>query len=112
MNAAPRISLMIAAMGVAQKYPVFPCNEVKQPRVAGGFKRASRNEGEEIKWWSHWPDALIGVPTGSPTRLVVIDCDTAKKPDAESSAWIERSRALLDGTCRHTTTSGGTHYLF
>jgi len=58
------------------------------------------------------PDSLVGVPTGAASGLDVVDDDTAKKPDAASSAWIEKNRAHLAPARQQRTHSGGTHFIF
>jgi len=108
----------LAAGTVAQKYPVFPCNPAnKRPYISkaeggNGFKDASRDVGQILLWWAAHPDALVGVPTGHASGVFIIDDDTANKPDAASSAWIERRRALLESTLNYATRSGGRHYAF
>jgi hypothetical protein len=45
----------------------------KHPRTARGFKDATDDLEQIRKWWARWPDANIGIATGS--GLVVIDID-------------------------------------
>ena len=58
----------------AEGTPVFPCRasddlasgkETKTPLVTGGFKAATTDEAQIRSWWNKWPDAAIGVPTGT-----------------------------------------------
>jgi hypothetical protein len=53
--------------------PVFPCKRTKAPYTRNGFKDATTNQAAIAKWWARWPDALIGLPTGS--GIIVIDTD-------------------------------------
>ena len=48
-----------------QNIPVFPCRADKKPYTEHGFKDASKNLEQIAEWWTKWPDALIGVPTGA-----------------------------------------------
>lgn len=98
---------------MSQSYAVFPCSPLdKSPLTKHGLHDASRNEAQVLQWWGARPDALIGVPTGAVTGLVVIDDDTAKKPDEASSNWIAANQNALSVGRRQITTSGGTHYIF
>ena len=104
-------ALSLAAAG----YPVFPCKNIpsvpkdhKGPLTAHGFKDATTDAETVRTWWTKHPDALIGVPTGAASRLFVIDDDTARKPDAASSAWL----AALPSTRTHRTESGGKHHVY
>lgn len=107
------MSNLLAALGVSQLYPVFPCNPAnKRPLTEHGFKDATRDEAHILQWWGAHPDALIGVPTGAASGLVVVDDDTVKKPNAISSDWVAANRDVLNSTLRQKTTSGGTHYIF
>jgi hypothetical protein len=59
--------------------PVFPCNPLnKRPLIpkeegGNGYKDATTDDAVIKSWWTRWPDALIGVPTGP--RFVVVDVD-------------------------------------
>jgi hypothetical protein len=39
------------------------------------FQQEPADEGMIEEWWSHWPEAEIGVVTGEVSNLVVVDCD-------------------------------------
>lgn len=93
-------------------YPVFPCHRVdKSPLTQRGFKDATQVEQQIRDWWRRWPDALVAVPTGHVSGLVLIDYDEYKG-DPASQQWItEHSDALLAARI-HSTRRGGRHFFF
>lgn len=95
----------------ARTFPVFPCGRDKRPRVANGFHAASQDPAQIRAWWRQWPDALVGVPTGQTTGLVVVDYDPDKATHA-THAWIAEHTDLLCSTRSHKTGRGGLHYVF
>jgi len=105
----------LTALKLAHKgIPVFPCinrpgtSADKKPLTRHGFKDASTDGACVHGWWSQWPDALIGVPTG--IKFVVLDLDLQH---VEAQAWIEANRPRLPLTRTHgPTRSGGEHLLF
>jgi hypothetical protein len=114
------------ALGYARGgMPVFPClprpegdKEAKAPYIQRGFHAATTDEQQIHIWWRCWPDALIGLVTGEPSGLVVLDLDTYRKPgmsDAEYETVIaqcEQVRGLLPATWTASSANGGTHLYF
>jgi hypothetical protein len=47
----------------------------KHPRTSDGFHDATTDARSVARWWHRWPHANIGIPTGPPSRLAVIDLD-------------------------------------
>ena len=45
------------------------------PLTEHGFKDASTDTRQIHEWWTRWPHALIGMPTGERTGLAVLDVD-------------------------------------
>lgn len=106
---------MDAALNYAkQGWPVFPCNPgTKQPYTRNGFKAATTDANQIIDWWSKYPKAMIGFPTGAASGIVVLDIDI--KPGAngaEELAKLERLHGPLPTTLRASTPSGGLHIYF
>jgi Bifunctional DNA primase/polymerase, N-terminal/AAA domain/Primase C terminal 1 (PriCT-1) len=50
-------------------------NAGKHPRTATGLKEASADEATIRGWWTRWPEANIGIVTGTETGLCVLDVD-------------------------------------
>ena len=96
--------------------PVFPCKPDKVPYIKGGFKAATTDVQQIHAWWTAWPDAMIGFPTGKVTGLWVLDVDLPKKEgDADGRMSLQRLTAvhgLLPLTRIQQTPGGGTHYIF
>jgi Bifunctional DNA primase/polymerase, N-terminal len=86
---------------------VFPVHVDKRPLTPHGFKDATTYPDLIKEWWSKWPDALIGVPTGE--RFVVIDLDLQH---VEAQQWYADNKPRLPLTRANCTRSGGRHLLF
>ena len=91
-------------------WPVFACAADKKPVVATGFKAASRDAPTILKQFSHPSAALIGMPTGKASGIVVIDIDI--KNGQNGQAWLDENAKALPQTRTHKTRSGGLHLLF
>jgi P4 family phage/plasmid primase-like protien len=115
-----------AILRVAAQLPVFPCRrsaeeividgrpalrKAKSPLVANGFDKATQNPDQIRAWWNRWPDALVGIPTGSLTQLAVVDYDI-HKADRVANEWIASHSSDWMVTRTHGTLNGGRHYLF
>jgi hypothetical protein len=79
--------------------------EHKALLTARGFKDGAINADLMREYWSAWPDALIGVPTG--VKFVAVDVNL-QYPEAQE--WY--GRANLPDTRTHITRSGARHLLF
>jgi RecA-family ATPase len=47
----------------------------KHPRTAHGLKDASCDPATIREWWNRWPDANIGIVTGTESGILVLDVD-------------------------------------
>lgn len=118
---AAQSDLAKAALALAKKgWPVFPCHpNDKRPLVGesspgaddAGLYRATCDSETITAWWKKWPKAMIGVPTGAPIGVFVIDIDPKDGPTAEEVlAAIEAAigEPLPQGP-RVQTPRGGLH---
>lgn len=100
-----------AARFAAADVPVFPCVPgQKRPLVRHGFLDASADPGQVAAWWSRWPEANIGIPTGAASGVEVVDVDV----HASGTGFPAFSRAHRHGLATGwgalvRTPSGGLH---
>jgi len=83
----------------------------KHPRLAGWQRNPIRDHGIAAAVWRQHPSANIGIVTGAPSGIWVLDVD----PDSggpEKLAELIRRHGSLPRTYTVTTGSGGTHYYF
>jgi putative DNA primase/helicase len=98
--------------------PVFPCREkpnatgkgIKSPYTANGYTDASTDEQQIRNWWHANPNALIGVPTGQASGILVVDIDQSDVKDGEAS-FAELGIGDPE-TVQTITQSGGRHIIF
>lgn len=95
--------------------PLFPCaREEKRPLIAAGFHDASCDVDQVETWWARWPNANLGIPTGSASGIDVVDVDAKGVAGSGFPAFERAARAgLVDGElARVRTPSGGLHVYF
>ena len=105
----PEAAQQFVTAGVA----VFPCVPgEKRPLTSHGFRDASLDVARVKAWWSRWPDANIGLPTGV-SGLDVVDIDVhggisgfAGFERARRTGLVDRWAALV------RTPSGGVHVYY
>jgi putative DNA primase/helicase len=89
----------------AKGLTVFPCEKKIPLTGAGGFKNATLDAEQIHKWWTEYPTAQIGVPTGHVNSLIVLDVD-----GPEGMAWLmEKS---IPATREVETSPGHRQYWF
>jgi hypothetical protein len=106
---------LIAALAYARAgLPIFPCcPKSKRPLCVCGFKDATTQEKQIRTWWTRWPDAMIGLPTGAETGVFVLDVDRDENTDGFAAlASLEKQHGNLPETLRSVTPRGGSHYFF
>ncbi len=89
MNKAENRNLNHALEYASKGIPVFPlhtptkdsscscgkpkCDSVgKHPRTKNGLKDATTDKKQIREWWGKWPNANIGIPTGSQSGFIVL----------------------------------------
>lgn len=112
-----------------QGAPVFPCDpNSKKPYLrakkdslgqkipkSGGLYQATTNLQTIDDWWDKYPDAMIGIPTGSASGYVAIDIDNDPGKGIEGLfEWkkLEDKYGPITLTGTVVTPRGGKHYYF
>ncbi|PMC74287.1 DNA primase [Brachybacterium sp. UMB0905] len=77
-----RVASDLASAGV----PVFPCVPgQKRPLTPRGFHDATTDLAQITQWWTRWPEANLGLPTGAVSGVVVVDVDAREQVDGRES---------------------------
>jgi len=66
--------LDVALRCLTRGWPVFPVRTNKHPLIKWGTG-ASTGVKTVTQWWQRWPQALVGVPTGRRSGIIVLDID-------------------------------------
>jgi hypothetical protein len=105
--------LAMAALWYAKNgIPVFPCKpRGKEPLTPHGFKDATTDEKKVAEWWSKWPGANIGVPTGAASGLLVVDVDP-RNGGPQGRDELIRQLGPIPDTAEIITGGGGRHLYF
>ena len=95
----------------AKGWPIFPCKPGgKTPITANGVKDATASMPRVEDWWSHTPDANIGMHC---IDYFVLDVDNKEgKVGDESLAKLVDQYGHLPNTVLVETWSGGYHFYF
>jgi hypothetical protein len=100
-------ALKYAALGI----PVFPTRPDKRPYTQNGFLDATTDQAQIRKWWTKFPDAGIGAPTGKVSGLMLLDIDPDKGGD-ESLSMLVLEHGDLPPTLHAKTPRNGDHFYF
>jgi len=105
----------VDVLKIAKTWPIFPCSPLdKKPLTTNGFYDATTDEKTIREWWRRWPNAMVGVPTGSVSGFWVLDLDlddSKGKDGIQEWKKISKSHELVL-TRVHRTPRGGEHMLF
>lgn len=77
--------------------------------MKNGFKAATVDLRQVAAWWRAWPDANIGIATGSISGIVVVDIDGA---DGEVTLKALIANNELPPHCEVVETARGRHIWF
>jgi DNA-binding transcriptional ArsR family regulator len=121
-------ALLDAALWYARRWkkPVFPlhsvdetdrcscggkpgCKPGKHPRIPNGHHGATTDPDRIGRWWSQWPDANIGIPTGERSGILVLDIDDHGFTSLDA---LEEEHGQLPETLTVRTGGGGMHAYF
>lgn len=95
----------------AHGWAVAPCKpRGKNPLVADWTEAASTDADTVAGWWRRWPDANVGVVTGSRSGLLVVDVDGAEGCDTLRD--LQRRHGPLGRPLWQQTGSGGWHAVY
>jgi hypothetical protein len=113
------------ALAYAKRWPVFPTRLVR--RADGTFDKIpcvkwakieadraavdARDPATIRKWWTRWPDAVISIPAGARSGVVVLDID-CKNGRNGFDTLADLGLAILPDTPISHTPSGGVHVWF
>lgn len=98
-----------AALAYAGRgWPVFPCKPgEKVPATRNGVKDATTDDAQVDRWWTENDGYNIGIATGEPSGLWVLDVDGLEGLDALVAFGYG-----IPGTLTAETPSGGWHFVF
>lgn len=99
-----RVAVTLAQLGLK----VFPVSRDKRPRCPKGHLAASSDPHVVAALHEHCGFVLVGVATGEPSGVSVLDID--RKDSAR--AWWAENRMKLPLTRTHRTRGGGLHLWF
>jgi hypothetical protein len=100
---------------IAKGHPVFPCGKDKRPMTPNGFKDASTESAVISDWWTRYPQANIGMPTGQRSGIVVLDVDFDPARGIDGNKPLKKlleQHGPFPNTLIVTTPRGGKHYYF
>jgi hypothetical protein len=103
--------MLSTALALAEKgFRIFPCAvRGKVPATPNGCKDATTGEELIRQWWEHEPQYNIGLATGAPSGIFVVDIDGLEAEAALTE--LEREHTALPPTVE-ALTARGRHLYF
>jgi hypothetical protein len=100
-------------------WPVFPSKLVRRangkldkvPLIKDWANAASCDPTQIYAWWRKWPDAVISIPTGARTGVIVLDIDIRDDRNGFDTLHALGKDSLPETPISHTR-SGGVHLWF
>jgi hypothetical protein len=83
----------------------------KHPRPQKWTEKGSRNADQIVQWWKQWPNANVGIVTGQPSKVFVLDFDV-RNGGKETLDNLFDDFPEIAGTFRVKTGGGGWHLYF
>lgn len=83
----------------------------KHPHIKEWQKHCSSQLSEIKEWWQKWPDANIGLATGSASGFFVLDVDP-RHGGKESLQKLVKQNGMFPKTLASNTGGGGYHLFF
>lgn len=111
------ISNVERALVIAKRWPVLPVKLSRDPRpddpghlakvpaILDWWNQACQDDKTIRRWWRQFPDAVVAIPTGTKTGVIVVDVD-------DPAALEEFELDLGDGVRVPSHRPGGSHYYF
>lgn len=94
-------------------WSVIPCGQDKRPLVSWLRWQSERaTEGLIREWWGRWPEANVGIVTGSVSGIVVLDLDRGHAEGVDGLRSVADAGLHLPPTPCVRTPSGGLHAYF
>lgn len=91
---------------------IFPIHyKSKVPVTKNGFKDATNNIEQIKKWWTEYPNANIGLPTGKINDIIVIDVDPRNGGKFSFDRLLDEYEPLPHAV-ECLTGGNGNHYYF
>lgn len=107
----PYAARELAASG-APVFPVAPRDKVPLIRSGRGFRDATTDLDQVEAWWRRFPQANIGVPTGSASGLVVVDVDVHGTNGYDALNRADRAGLVAGWEFLARTPTGGLHLYY
>jgi hypothetical protein len=93
-------------------WPVFPCwPKTKKPITEHGFKDATTDRAQIIRWWTQYPDANVAARTGILFDVLDVDNKHGQHGD-ETFAALEAKYGQLPETVCQQTGFNGSQFFF
>ena len=121
-NGESKATMLDHALALAgQGFAVFPANPSNKKSLIKAWQENATKDPDQIRqWWTRWPRALIGAPTGWGCDLWVLDLDA--KVDEATGEVIEVADLIaiveaaigepLPQTLATATPRGGRHFFY
>lgn len=102
-----------AALRYAEQlgWPVFPRPNGRFIKDSHGWQDATVDKEQILAWWREYPAALIAMPTGMLSGVIVLDIDRKGGKDGFASLTA-LGQPTPETTPFATTPSGGRHFYF